>query len=239
MADTQAEEMHRDLRRASACKYQESSERRSPMSRVIVDMGMSLDGFIAGPNAGPQNNLGDGGTRIHRWVYDLEAWRESQGLRGGKTNKDDEIVKETFARVGAYVMGRRMFDEGEVGWPDPPPFGAPVFVLTHHPREPWVRQGGTTFTFVTDGIESALDQARAVAGGRDVRVAGGADTVGQFIEAGLVDDLQIHLAPVLLGAGVRLFDHIDPKHVELESTRVIDSPKVTHLAYRIVKVRTE
>ena len=209
------------------------------MSKVIVDIGMSLDGFIAGPNAGPNNNLGDGGTRIRRWVYDLEAWRESQGLRGGKINTDDELVKEAHVRVGAYVMGRRMFDEGEVGWPDPPPLGAPVFVLTHHGREPWIRQGGTTFTFVTDGIESALEQARDDAGGKDVRVAGGADTVGQFLEAGLVDELQIHLAPVLLGEGVRLFEHIDPEHVELEKTRVIDSPRVTHLAYRLGKERTE
>jgi dihydrofolate reductase len=209
------------------------------MSKVIVDMGMSLDGFIAGPNAGPHNNLGYGGTRIHRWVYDLETWRESQGLRGGKTNTDDELVKEAYARVGAYVMGRRMFDEGEVGWPDPPPFGAPVFVLTHHGREPWVRQGGTTFTFVTDGIESVLEQARDAADGKDVRVAGGAKVVQQCVRAGLVDELQIHLAPVLLGAGVRLFDHTDPKHVELESTRMIESPKVTHLRYRFVKEKTE
>jgi dihydrofolate reductase len=123
------------------------------MSSVIVDMGMSLDGYIAGPNGGPQNPLGDGGTLIHRWVYDLASWRESLGLAGSQTNRDDEVVKESNARVGAYVMGRRMFDEGEVGWPDPPSFRAPVFVLTNNVREPWVRQGGTTFTFVTDGIE--------------------------------------------------------------------------------------
>ena len=199
------------------------------MSKVTVDMGMSLDGFIAGPNSGPQNALGDGGHRIHQWVYDVESWRERQSLAGGQTNTDDEVSKETYAWIGAYVMGRRMFDEGEVGWPDPPPFRAPVFVLTHHAREPWVRQGGTTFTFVTDGIKSALEQARAAAGDKDVRIAGGANTVQQFIQAGLVDELQIHLAPVLLGDGVRLFDHIDPKHIELENTRVIDSPKVTHL----------
>jgi dihydrofolate reductase len=200
-------------------------------------MGMSLDGFVAGPNAGPHNNLGDGGTRIHRWVYDLEAWRQLQGLRGGKTNKDDEVVKELNARVGAYVMGRRMFDEGEVGWPDPPPFGAPVFVLTHHLREPWLRQDGTTF--VTDGIESALEKARAAAGEKDVRIAGGANTVGQYLEAGLVDELQIHLAPVLLGEGVRLFDHVEAKRIELGKTRVIDSPGVTHLAYRLGKEKIE
>ena len=205
------------------------------MSKVIVDMGMSLDGFIAGPNAGPQNALGDGGHRIHRWVYDLESWRERQSLTGSQTNRDDEVVKEATARIGAYVMGRRMFDEGEVGWPDPPPFRAPVFVLTHHAREPWVRQGGTTFTFVTDGIESALEQARAAAGDKDVRIAGGANAVQRFLEAGLIDELQIHLAPVLLGDGVRLFERIDPEHIELEKTRVIDSPKVTHLRYRVVK----
>lgn len=205
------------------------------MSNVIVDMGMSLDGFIAGPNAGPRNALGDGGMRIHRWVFDLESWRERQSLVGGQTNRDDEVSNETFARTGAYVMGRRMFEEGEVGWPDPPPFRAPVFVLTHHEREPWVRQGGTTFTFVTDGIESAIEQARAAAGDKDVRIAGGATTIQQFIKAGLLDELQIHLAPILLGDGVRLFDHPGTEQIELERTRVIDSPRVTHLTFRVIK----
>ncbi|MDQ3602446.1 MAG: dihydrofolate reductase family protein [Actinomycetota bacterium] len=205
------------------------------MSNVIFDMGMSLDGFIAGPNAGPRNALGDGGMRIHRWVFDLESWRERQSLVGGQTNRDDEVSNETFARTGAYVMGRRMFDEGEVGWPDPPPFRAPVFVLTHHERKPWVRQGGTTFTFVTDGIESAIEQARAAAGDKDVRIAGGANTIQQFIKAGLLDELQIHLAPILLGDGVRLFDHPGTEQIELERTRVIDSPRVTHLTFRVVK----
>lgn len=205
------------------------------MSKVIVDMGMSLDGYIAGPNGGPQNPLGDGGTLIHRWVYDLASWRESLGLASGQTNRDDEVVKESNARVGAYVMGRRMFDEGEVGWPDPPSFRAPVFVLTNRAREPWVRQGGTIFTFVTDGIGSALEQASEAAGGKDVRIAGGANAIQQFLEVGMVDEMQIHLAPLLLGGGVRLFGRIDSTHVELESTRVIDSPKVTHLGFRVVK----
>jgi dihydrofolate reductase len=205
------------------------------MGTVHASLGMSLDGFVAGPNAGPNNPLGDGGMRIHRWVYDLEGWRERQSLQGGKTNPDDEVSRETYDRTGAFVMGRRMFDEGEVGWPDPPPFRAPVFVLTKRAREPWVRQGGTTFTFVTDGVESALEQARAAAGEKDVLVSGGANTLGQFVEAGLLDELQIHLAPVLLGEGVRLFEGIDPENVELERTRVIDSPRVTHLRYRVVK----
>jgi dihydrofolate reductase len=203
------------------------------MSNVIVDIGMSLDGFIAGPNAGPQNNLGDGGQRLHQWMYDVHSWRERQNRIGGETNRDDELVREAFDRIGAYVMGRRMFDEGEVGWPNPPPFREPVFVLTHEEKEPWVREGGTTFTFVIDGIESVLGQAKEAAGEKDVRIAGGADVVQQFIEAGLVDELQIHLAPVLLGDGVRLFDHIDREPVGLENTRVIDSPKVTHLGYRV------
>jgi dihydrofolate reductase len=205
------------------------------MGKVHADRSMSLDGFVAGPNGGPQNPLGGGGPRLHQWMYDVESWRERQSLEGGRTDRDDEVSKETYARTGAYVMGRRMFAEGEVGWPDPPPFHAPVFVLTHHAREPWVRQGGTTFTFVTDGIESALEQARAAAGDKDIQISGGADTVRQFIEAGMLDELQIHLAPVLLSEGVRLFERIDPDAVELEVTRVVDSPRVTHLRYRVVK----
>jgi dihydrofolate reductase len=205
------------------------------MGQVIVYMGMSLDGYVAGPNAGPHNPLGDEGMQLQRWIYSLEAWRERQSLAGGQTNPDDEIVKESYARVGAYVMGRRMFDEGEVGWPDPPPFRAPVFVLTSRPREPWVRQGGTSFHFVTEGIESALERAREAAGEKDVRISGGANAVQQFIEAGLVDEIQIHLAPVLLGDGIRLFDRIGAGQVELEITRMIDSPRVAHLRYRVVR----
>ena len=205
------------------------------MAQVVVYMGMSLDGYVAGPNAGPENPLGDGGMRIHRWIYDLEAWRERQSLAGGQTNPDDEVVKESYERVGAYVMGRRMFDEGEVNWPDPPPFRAPVFVLTNHDREPWVRQGGTTFTFVTEGIESALERAREAAGDKDVRISGGANVIQQYLSAGLVDEVFIHLAPVLLGEGVRLFERIGAEQVELECTSVIDSPRVTHLRYRVVR----
>ena len=205
------------------------------MAQVVVDMGMSLDGYVAGSNAGPNNPLGDGGMSIHRWVFDVEGWRERQSLQGGQTNADDEVFKESTARVGAYVMGKCMFDEGEVGWPDPPPFRAPVFVLTGGPREPWVKQGGTTFHFVTEGIEGALERAREAAGGKDVRIAGGANVVQQFLEAGLVDEIQVHLAPVLLGAGVRLFERIGAGPVELEITRVIDSPRITHLRYRVVR----
>ncbi|MFE2341145.1 dihydrofolate reductase family protein [Streptomyces sp. NPDC059431] len=202
------------------------------MSKVFASLGMSLDGFIAGPGSSPDNPLGDGGMRIHEWVFDVESWRSRQGIEGGRTNQDDAIVRENFSRAGAYIMGRQMFAEGEAGWSDPPPFRAPVFVLTHTPREPWVRQGGTTFTFVTDGIDSALAQARKAAGDKDVQVSGGADAVRQFLDAGLLDELQIHLAPLVLGSGVRLFDGVSPD-LGLVPTQVVASPQVTHLTYRI------
>ncbi len=205
------------------------------MSQVFSDLGISLDGYVAGPNAGPDNALGDGGDRVHQWQYEIEAWRERQGEDGGARNRDHEIATEKFERAGAYVMGRNMFDEGEVGWPDPPPFNAPVFVLTQRPREPWVRQGGTMFTFVTEGITSAIEQARSVAGAKDVHVAGGADVVRQALNAGLVDELQLHVAPLLLGAGVRLFDDVDPQKCQLEVDRVVESPLVTHLRYRVLR----
>jgi len=205
------------------------------MSKVTVDVGMSLDGFIAGPNAGPQNALGDGGHRIHQWVYDLEAWRERQSLRGGQTNRDDEVLREAYEHVGAFIMGRRMFAEGEIGWPDPPPFQAPVFVLTNHGREPWIREGGTTFAFVTDGIERALEQAREAAGETDVRISDGANTIDQFVKAGLVDEVQFHLAPVILGRGVRLFENVGEEGLDLEKIRLVDSPGVTHVSFRIAK----
>ncbi|MFC8342257.1 dihydrofolate reductase family protein [Streptomyces sp. NPDC057280] len=204
------------------------------MSKVFASLGMSLDGFIAGPEAGPDNPLGNGGLRIHAWVEDVESWRERQSMAGGQSNADDEIVRENFDRAGAYVMGRRMFDEGERGWPDPPPFRAPVFVLTSTPREPWVRQGGTTFTFVTEGVESALAQAHEAAAGKDVQISGGAHTVRQYLAAGLLDELQLHLAPIVLGKGVRLFDDVSPD-LALEPTRVIHSPGVTHLTYQVVR----
>jgi dihydrofolate reductase len=205
------------------------------MGIVTAHMSMSLDGCIAGPNAGAGNPLGDGGVLIQPWMFDLASFREMQGLTGGQTNKDDEELRQRFAPTGAVVMGRRMFDEGEGPWGDNPPFRMPVFVVTHQARERLVKEGGTTFTFVTDGIESALEQAKAAAGDKDVNIAGGADTVQQFIRAGLLDELEIHLAPLLFGEGIRLFDKIGPQHVELENMRVVASPKVTHLRFRVVK----
>lgn len=213
------------------------------MTTVTTQMSMSLDGYIAGPNDDRENPLGDWGERLHEWVYDLASWREMHGMEGGKTNRDDELFAESIENVGAVVMGRRMFDNGEGPWGDDPfdghwgdepPFGVPVFVLTHHPREPLEMEGGTTFTFVTDGIESALEPAKAAAGDRDVSVAGGADTIRQFVDAGLIDELEIHLVPMLLGGGIRLFESVDSGPVELERTRVVESSGVTHLKYRLV-----
>ena len=201
------------------------------MSKVISDMSMSLDGFIAGPNDSVERPLGDGGERLHEWMYDLASWRERHGLEGGKTDADAEILDESFKNTGAVVVGRRMFDVTN-GWGDNPPFHMPVFVVTHDAREELVKEGGTTFTFVTDGIESVLGQAKAVAGDKDVLVAGGANIIQQCIKAKLIDEIQIHLVPVLLGGGIRLFDQLD---VELGQSRVIESPGVTHLRFHVIK----
>lgn len=203
--------------------------------KVFVDITMSLDGFITGPNDGVENPLGDGGERLHEWVYDLSSWREPHGLAGGETSRDAEILAEAFTNLGAVVMGRRMFDLGEEPWGDNPPFHVPVFVVTHHARETVVKDGGTSYSFVTEGIEGALDQGRAAADGKNISVAGGANVIQQFLKAGLVDELQIHIAPILLGDGVRLFDDAALEHIELETTRVEDSPRVTHLKFRIPK----
>lgn len=196
------------------------------MGKVIFSMSMSLDGFIAGPN--------DGVERLHEWVYDLASWRECHGLEGGRANRDAEILEEAFKNTGATVMGRRMFDIGEQPWGDNPPFHMPVFVVTHRAKEPVVKEGGTTFTFVTAGPESALAQAQAAAGDKDVSVAGGATIIQEFLQAGLLDEIQVHLIPILLGEGRRLFERLDADKVQLEQMRVIASSGVTHLRYRVV-----
>ncbi len=203
------------------------------MPDVFVDVGMSLDGFIAGRNRSPQNPMGGVAPSIHEWMIKVHAWRDRQSLEGGDRNQDNEIASETFERAGAYIMGRRMFDEGALAWPDPPPFQKPVFVLTNHPREPWERQGGTTFYFVTDGIERALKRAQEAAGARDVHISGGGHTIQQFLNAGLVDEVQIHLAPVLLGDGLRLLEKLDGMPSHWSTDRVIPSDDVTHLRYRL------
>ena len=202
------------------------------MTQVIADITMTLDGFVAGPNDGVDKPLGEGGERIHQWLYDSTTWRDLHGQEGGEERVDSALVAEAFERSGAVVMGKRMYENGAGanGWGDEPPFHKPVFVLSHEAGEPSVKVG-TTFTFVTNGIESALEQARAAAGDRDVQVAGGANAIQQFLEAGLLDELQIHVAHVLLGSGIPLFGR-GSEDVELESTRVMDAPGVTHLQFR-------
>ena len=214
------------------------------MPMLALDISMSLDGFIAGPNQTLEEPLGAGGERLHEWAFAAQAWREAHGMEGGETNVDNEIIDEGLARVGATVMGRRMFSGGAGPWEDDPnadawwgadpPFHHPVFVLTHHAREPVEKEGGTIFTFVTGGIEAALEQARAAAGDSDVAVAGGADVVQQYVQAGLIDEMQLHVVPLLLGDGVRLFDGPVPDAPRaLECTRVIQSPAgVTHVQYQ-------
>jgi dihydrofolate reductase len=214
------------------------------MGKVVAEISLSLDGCVAGPNPTLEQPLGEGGEQLHEWAVRLKSWREPHGLSGGETGPDDELVTESLRANGAVVMGRRMFSGGEGPWEDDPnaggwwgdepPFHMPVFVVTSHAREPLVR-GGTTFTFVTDGVASAIEEARAAAAEKNVLVAGGANAIDQCLEAGLVDELQLHLVPVLLGDGVRLFDGVGPEPPRFELTRVVDSTHVTHLRYRVVK----
>jgi dihydrofolate reductase len=206
---------------------------------------MSLDGFVAGRDATLEQPLGEGGEGLHEWVLPLASWRGPHGLEGGETGPDDDLMRETIARPGAVIMGRRMFSGGEgpwagdpnadAWWGDDPPFHMPVFVLTHHEREPVVKQGGTTFHFVTDGIESALGQARAVAGEKDVQLSGGASVAQQYLSAGLLDELNIHIAPILLGGGVSLFGELETDTPGLKLSRVVDSPRVTHVRYEVAR----
>ena len=201
--------------------------------QVFFDITTSLDGFVAGPNDSLDDPLGIGGEKLHEWVYGLASWREPHGLEGGEAGPDSDVLDEATTRSGAVIVGRRMFDLAQ-GWGDDPPFHKPVFVLTHRAGERLEKKGGTTFTFVTDGIESALEQARAAAGDMDVAIGGGANTIQQYLGAGHVDEFQIHVAPMLLGDGVRLFEQA-PAELGLELTGVIESPRVTHLKYRVVK----
>ena len=211
------------------------------MSAVTSQISISLDGFVAGPNQSPDNPIGEGGMRLHDWVIVTDAWREQHGHEGGERNADSEVVEKLMEGVGAYIMGRKMFGGGEGAWDeswtgwwgDDPPFHVPVFVLTHHEREPLPMEGGTTFTFVTDGIESALRQAQAAAGDKDVAIAGGASAIRQYLAAGLLDELHLHIVPILLGSGERLLEDVgDPT---LEPVEVVASPGVTHVKYRVVR----
>lgn len=204
------------------------------MPKVFVSMGISLDGFIAGPNRGPHNPLGDHGTKVHEWMFHQQAFLQNLKLPGkGETGPDNERIERTIQRIGANIMGKRMFEEGEANWPEEAPFHTPVFVLTKEARAPWVRPGGTTFQFVNAGIEDALNRARQAAGSKDVRISGGADVVRQYLNAGLVDEVELAVSPMILGDGLRLFDGVDPKRVRLELADASHSPHAAHLRYDV------
>ena len=214
------------------------------MNKVKLDISMSLDGFVAGPNPTLEDPLGKGGEQLHEWIVGLASWREPHGRTGGERNADDDLVREGRESTGAVIMGRRMFSGGSGPWEqdprsrgwwgDEPPFHAPVFVLTHHERETVPKEGGTSYNFVTDGIESALAQAREAAGDGDVAIAGGAATVNQYLAAGLIDELRLHIAPVVLGAGERLLDAVG--NFDLEPLgKPSGTDLVTHVSYRMIR----
>jgi dihydrofolate reductase len=211
------------------------------VSKLRFKITMSLDGFVAGPNQSVEHPMGTGAERLHEWAFALRIFREQHGMEGGEVNESTAVVEESQANIGATIMGRNMFG-GHPGpwnaaspwngwWGENPPFHHPVFVLTHHPREPLVLDGGTTFTFVTDGIESALEQARRAAGGKDVSLAGGARAAQQYLIAGLVDEMEINLAPTLLGSGERLFDTVGSDLHGLQLARTVVAPQATHLKF--------
>jgi len=213
------------------------------MSTFRFHLAVSLDGYVAGPDQSEENPLGVGGEDLHGWIVDLEAWRTQHGLEGGEVNASTPVVEELQSNVGATVMGRNMFGGGpgpwredrpwNGWWGDNPPFHTPVFVLTHHLRERLEMEGGTTFIFVTDGIESALEQAKRAAQGQDVRLGGGATVARQYLAAGLVDEFELHIVPILLGGGERLLEKVGT--LELHQVRAIQAPGVTHIKYRVVK----
>jgi dihydrofolate reductase len=197
---------------------------------VFFSVSMSLDGFIAPESAA--DLMGPKWLALQQWVFPQRFFRENLGLGdGGEEGRDNDILRETFERTGASVMGRRMFDAGEHAWPEDAPFHTPVFVVTHEPREPWERPGGTTFHFVNDGIEAALKAARDAAGDRDVRIAGGGATIVEYLNAGLVDEFSVAVSPVLFGSGIHLFDGVDADRVTVTPVRAEPSPRVTHLTY--------
>ncbi|MCA1569969.1 MAG: dihydrofolate reductase family protein [Chloroflexi bacterium] len=213
------------------------------MSTLGATLGETLDGYVAGPNETMENPLGEGGEALHDWAVVLKAWRELQGMEGGEENASDALVREENENVGAEIMGRGKFGPPTRGpwgddpwrgwWGEDPPFRKPVFVLTHHEREP-LTLSDTTFTFVTDGIGAALERAREAAGDKDVFIGGGAETINQYLAAGLVDELELHIAPIVLGGGKRLFGGVGPD-LKLEALRTVEAPGVAHLKYRVVK----
>ena len=214
------------------------------MSKARVHISVSADGYVAGPNQSEEIPLGEGGEELHEWLVALEAWRAPHGMEGGETNANTAVVEEAQADIGAEIMGRGKFGGGPGPWGDDPwrgwwgedpPFHMPVFVMTNHEREP-LRLSDTTFTFVTDGIESTLEQARAAAGGKDVLIGGGADVINQYLAAGLVDEMELHVVPRVLGDGARLFEGLP--QLQLEQIRAVEGPGVPHVKYRVPRADT-
>jgi dihydrofolate reductase len=210
------------------------------MSRLKLNITMSLDGYVAGPDQSTQHPLGIGGEQLHDWLVPLRAFRESHGEEGGEVSASTPFAEDILGGAGATIMGRNMFgggpgpwgnDSWKGWWGDDPPFHHPVFVLTHHPREPLQMKGGTTFHFVTDGIESAFDQARAAAGGKGVSLGGGASVARQYLAAGLLDEIVLAVVPIFLGGGARLFDNLGDAAPKLEQVEAVGAPGVTHIRY--------
>jgi dihydrofolate reductase len=210
------------------------------MSKLKATITMSLDGFVAGPNQSERDPLGVGGMQLHQWMYPLKVFRETHSEEGGEVNASTPIAEEILGNVGATIMGRNMFGGGPGPWGDDPwngywgddpPYHHPVFVLTRHPREPLEMQGGTTFRFITDGIESALGQAKNAAGAKDVSLGGGANVVQQYLAAGLLDEILVSVVPIFLGGGARLFDNLGETKPRLRQVEAVEAPGVTHLRY--------
>jgi len=204
------------------------------MSKTFIDVGISLDGYMAGDNRSPKNPMGGIAPALHNWMFVQKAFWETHDMegKGEKDDADGELIREVFARTGAWIMGKKMFEEGELAWPEGL-FKAPVYVLTHERRQPWVQKNNTTFYFVNDGFASALAQAKAAAGNKDVRISGGADCIRQALNSGYVDELTIHIAPILIGSGLRLFDGVDRSKLRFNISRAIQSPAVTHITYAV------
>jgi dihydrofolate reductase len=205
------------------------------MGKIFFDVAISLDGFIAGENRSPKNPLGDKGLDLHKWMFAQKTFWEHHGGNGGEEDgADGKLVRDVFARAGAYVMGKRIFEEGEPNWPEDL-FKADVFVLTHEKREPWVQKGNTVFYFINDGIESALEKAKKSANGKDIRIQGGADNIQQYINLGVIDEFTLHITPILLGSGIRLFENIDKDKFDIKINHIQHSELTTHITYQSIK----
>jgi dihydrofolate reductase len=215
------------------------------MAKLRLSITMSLDGYVAGPEQSRENPLGKGGEELHDWAFAVRSFRQMHGMEGGETGPNDQAAAESIENIGATIMGRHMFGAWDGPWPnnpswngwwgENPPYHTPVFVLTHHARKPLEMEGGTTFYFVTDGIISALAQAKKAAGENDVAIGGGANVAQQYLKAGLIDEMDIHVVPLLLGSGARLFANADGRQTTYELVRVVTSPSVSHYKYRVLR----